>query len=261
MLRIAFDLDGVLADMDGELARQAEALFGEAVLRDAVPPASGSDEAAVSEETPAAEGTSPPIALNISARQTRQLWDRVRAIDNFWETLSEIEPGMVARLADVARERRWEVIFLTKRPPSAGSTPQVQTQRWLASKGFELPSVFVVHGSRGRVASALSLDIVVDDRAENCLDVAADSKARAILVWRGSQEQVPSAARRLGIGVVSSVAECLDLLTQPDSPTSDPPGLMSRVKRALGLTETASASSAGRVLPVPKSENRRPPPN
>jgi FMN phosphatase YigB (HAD superfamily) len=27
-LRIAFDLDGVLADMDGELTRQAEALFG-----------------------------------------------------------------------------------------------------------------------------------------------------------------------------------------------------------------------------------------
>ena len=28
--RIAFDLDGVLADMDGELVRHAEALFGEA---------------------------------------------------------------------------------------------------------------------------------------------------------------------------------------------------------------------------------------
>jgi hypothetical protein len=32
-LRIAFDLDGVLADMEGELVRQAETLFGEAMTR------------------------------------------------------------------------------------------------------------------------------------------------------------------------------------------------------------------------------------
>src|ERR1700738_452028 len=30
-LRIAFDLDGVLADMESELVRQAEVLFGEAM--------------------------------------------------------------------------------------------------------------------------------------------------------------------------------------------------------------------------------------
>ncbi len=32
-LRIAFDLDGVLADMESELVRQAEAIFGEAMTR------------------------------------------------------------------------------------------------------------------------------------------------------------------------------------------------------------------------------------
>ena len=32
-LRIAFDLDGVLADMDSELVRRAERLFGEALTR------------------------------------------------------------------------------------------------------------------------------------------------------------------------------------------------------------------------------------
>ncbi len=38
----------------------------------------------------------------------------------------------------------------------SGATPQVQTQRWLESKGFRLPSVFVVQGSRGRIAAALA---------------------------------------------------------------------------------------------------------
>ena len=64
------------------------------------------------------------------------------------------------------------------------------------SKGFTLPSVFVVQGSRGRIAAALGLDIVVDDRPENCLDVVVDSKARAILVWREDEKLLPSAARR-----------------------------------------------------------------
>ena len=32
-LRIAFDLDGVLADMESELVRQAEILFGEPMTR------------------------------------------------------------------------------------------------------------------------------------------------------------------------------------------------------------------------------------
>jgi len=247
VLRIAFDLDGVLADMEGELARHAEALFGERAVRPREEPAAGErtapvdDAPAAGDAAPADDGTPVPVSLNINARQTRRLWDHVQGIENFWETLAEIEPGTIARLAAVASERRWEVIFLTKRPRSAGSTAQVQTQRWLESKGFTLPSVFVVQGSRGRIAAALALDVVVDDRPENCLDVVVDSTARAILVWRSATEQVPSASQRLGIGVVKSVAECLDVLAEVDRPTREQPGLMSRVKRALGLNETTSA--------------------
>ena len=115
----------------------------------------------------------------MTARQQRRLWRHVETIENFWETLTEIEPGAVARLAAVATERKWEVLFLTKRPASAGATSQMQTQRWLEAKGFALPSVYVVQGSRGRIAAALGLDFVVDDRPENCLDIVVDSKARA----------------------------------------------------------------------------------
>jgi hypothetical protein len=118
----------------------------------------------------------------------------------------------------------------------------VQSQRWLESKGFPLPSVYVVQGSRGRIAAALGLDVVVDDRPENCLDVVVDSKARAILIWREDEKQLPAAAKRLGIGVVKSVAECLDILTQVDSPAArEQPGVMDRVMRLLGLKEPASA--------------------
>jgi phosphoglycolate phosphatase-like HAD superfamily hydrolase len=227
-LRIAFDLDGVLADMDAELARHAKTLFGDA------------DPGAVSE--PDAESVAtPPVKLNLSARQLRRLWQHVQGLENFWGTLAEMEPGIIARLGAIAAVRRWELIFLTRRPESAGETAQVQTQRWLESKEFPLPSVFVGQGSRGKIASALALDVVVDDRVDNCLDVIADSKARAILVWRDGEDRLPASAQRLGIGVVRSVAECLNILTDVDTATSQRGGLVTRVMRALGLKETASA--------------------
>jgi hypothetical protein len=147
---------------------------------------------------------------------------------------------VIQRLSTLAVDRRWEIIFLTKRPGTVGATAQVQSQRWLESKGFTLPSVFVVQGSRGRIAAALGLDIVVDDRPENCLDVVVDSKARAILVWRSDENQLPGAAQRLGIGVVTSVSDCLEILTQVDAATREEPGVMGRVMRLLGLKEPTS---------------------
>jgi hypothetical protein len=245
-LRIAFDLDGVLADMESELVRQAEILFGEVMTRRlqeraADVPVMLADTADANAADQPIDATPPLVRLNMTARQQRRLWRHVESIENFWESLDELEPGAIPRLAAVAADRRWEIIFLTKRPSSAGATAQVQSQRWLEAKGFALPSVYVVQGSRGRIAAALGLDIVVDDRPENCLDVVVDSKARAILVWREEEKQLPATARRLGIGVVSSVTECLDILTQIDAAGRDEPGVMDRVRRLLGLKEPANA--------------------
>jgi hypothetical protein len=246
-LRIGFDLDGVLADMEGELARHAEALFGPTIGRGVQESTgAGSDP-----ESPAAaarpgpesadgeEDVPPIVAPLMSSRQQRRLWKHVQSIENFWETLKEIEPGVVGRLGTLARERRWEIIFLTKRPGTSGYTAQLQTQRWLEANGFALPSVFVVQGSRGRIASSLALDFVVDDRPENCLDVVTDSRARAILVWRDAENRLPGAARRLGIGVVRTVDECLDILAKAGSREEDKPGMIDRVKRLLRKKDSA----------------------
>jgi hypothetical protein len=253
-LRIAFDLDGVLADMDAALIRHAETLFGEPLTRrlqergpDGIAPQSDApapaDAAAPGEPGDDSKSdVAPPVSrLAMTARQQRKLWREVASIENFWEHLEEIEPGAVARLAATATERRWELIFLTKRPSTLGGTAQVQSQRWLEAKGFAHPSVYVVQGSRGRIAAAMDLDIVVDDRPENCLDVVVDSKARAILVWRDEAQQLPATARRLGIGVVQSIDDCLNILTEVDAAGQQPQGVMDRMKRFLGLDKPASA--------------------
>jgi len=225
-LRIAFDMDGVLADMESALAEHAEGLFG-------------GDDSTASAPAEAPDIVAPILAkLSITPRQERRLWDRVEATENFWQCLNEIEPGIVARLHALSVERRWEVIFLTKRPATTGATAQIQTQRWLEARGFSLPSVYVVQRSRGQIAAALALDFVIDDRPENCLDVAVDSKARPILVWRDDETQLPAAIRRLGIGVVGSVSQCLDILAQIDAAEASP-GMVTRVLRLLGLKEPA----------------------
>ena len=72
--------------------------------------------------------------------------------------------------------------------------------------------------------------------------MVVDSKARAILVWREDEKLVPPGTRRLGIGVVKSTAECLDILAEVDSlaATAERPGVMHRVRRLFGLKEPTS---------------------
>lgn len=244
-MRIGFDLDGVLADLHEPFMRLAVQLFPDLdrqeVLKEPAvpaPPGASGDETEEEDEGP------PPPGLALTRRQTEAIWRAVAGIDDFWETLAEHEPGAIARLAALTDERRWEVIFLTSRPASSGRTVQRQTQRWLERQGFPHPSAFVVHGSRGKIADALRLDAVVDDRPDNCLDVALESKAGAILVWRGAERAVPVSARRLGIAVVSSVSECLDALVTAEA-AGGSERILDRLRRVFGL-RTKPASPFGR---------------
>jgi hypothetical protein len=168
-------------------------------------------------------------------RESSAVWKALVSIDNFWETLAEIESGAIRRLATIADAEGWEVIFLTSRPLAPGRTVQRQSQTWLVRHGFPMPSVYVVQGSRGRIAESLQLDVFVDDRPDNCLDIVLESKARAILVWRGSPAKVPASTKRLGIGVVPTVAACLDLLVEAGRDKPGSADLISRLKRLLGL--------------------------
>ena len=239
-MRLGFDLDGTVADLQGALARVARRLFPDidpgALPRSISPDADNAAGESAVEPSPVFSMSS------LSQRQQRELWNAACAEENFWETLDEIEPGSLLRLSRLARERRWEVIFLTSRPETRGDTAQLQSHRWLAARGFDLPSVFVVHGSRGKIAASLALDVLVDDRPENCLDIAIDSSARAILVWRGGEDTVPGSARQLGIGSVATIAECLDILAALDRP-DESAGLVDRFRQLLGLKRSSRRSA------------------
>jgi hypothetical protein len=239
-------MDGVLADMDGALARIAEQEFSVAAKPGgadmSILPAGAGKGASKDAGSADADGVDalPPydtaLLNTLTPRQQARLWQRVRGIRNFWESLAECEPGTVKRVQKLAHDLRWDVLFVTQRPGTAGRTPQLQTQHWLRRHGFEYPAVYTTIGSRGAIAAALTLDAHIDDRLQNCVDVATESKAWPILVWRDADsfDRISAGCRNLGIAVVRTVAEALDHIEQADraSAQSEQPSLLDRLKKA-----------------------------
>lgn len=138
------------------------------------------------------------------------------AVDNFWEHLDEIEPGAVAKLATIATERRWEVIFLVRRIPIRGSTSQLQSQRWLIARGFEIPSVYVIRRPLAALVQALDLDVVVDSPFEYVLERAAHSRMESDGSG-GSPQAEPTPVPRSEIKALGSIDECLRRICEIDS--------------------------------------------
>jgi FMN phosphatase YigB (HAD superfamily) len=212
-LRIGFDMDGVLADFSSAFKEHEVRLFGP-------PPAAGTRRGRrQSTGDPEKEEERQAAArAHAEARDSRgredAVWEAIERIPNFWTTLRPLDERAVRRIHELMLRHRWEVFFITQRPFTEGETVQRQTQRWLVAQGFDLPSVLVLHGSRGAAAAALRLDYHVDDRPQNCIDVAADSGAKTILIVSESNHTAIASARKLGIGVVHSISDALDILDE-----------------------------------------------
>ena len=190
-VRVAFDLDGVLADFAGAFT---------AIARRRLPPPANS-VLGLSEADPSADAVSPSLE--------RHIWREIRSTENFWTTLDPLEPGLIAAVHDRAARDRWDTFFVTQRPDTAGDSVQRQTQRWLAEQGFPLPSVIVHRGSRGRLAAALELDFLVDDTVAHCVDVLDRSRTKPIFICRKPDAVAETNAQRLGITTCRSVTDAL----------------------------------------------------
>jgi len=105
-LRIGFDVDGVLADFRSTFrATASRIIHGDPRDFDAM--------------------SSPGSEAPLSQEDIRRVWEGIAKAPNWWMEIEPFEPDQIARLYGLARAARWEVFFLTKRPPSAGrSTPR-----------------------------------------------------------------------------------------------------------------------------------------
>ena len=239
-LRIAFDMDGTLADLSTSFHEIEDRLFGPYEAEHTQPQPEAREEEQEAEQRAAQEagGTNIPspgggtdaaaVARErlAQARAMRRhndiIWHAIESTPDFWTTLKAVEDGVVRRLWEAAQKNRWEVFFITQRPATAGESVQRQTQRWLVEHGFELPSVIPLSGSRGKACQALKIDFLVDDTPKNCVDVISDSNARAILLTAGIDDFTESGARRLGIVTVKTAADAIEVLEQATMAKANP---------------------------------------
>jgi hypothetical protein len=194
MLRVGFDLDGVVADFRTAFLDAASKILGPDAIR---------------------RPTSPLPDLDaVSAADAKRVWKVLTETPNWWLGLAPYEPDHIARLYQLARRHRWEVSFLTSRIPTAGDSVQFQSQAWLEAHGFYMPAVVTVPGSRGEVANALRLDVIIDDQFLNCLEVVGGSQTKAILILRMGDPDLERQATDRGIGVVHRLEEVIEVLLQ-----------------------------------------------
>jgi len=228
-LRVAFDIDGVLADFRAAFQQAAS-------------------EVGVNARTSDVSPSSDPL----SSRDIKDIWDHVKRTPNWWTRLQPYEPGQLARLYELARRWKWEVVFMTRRPATAGDPVQFQTQWWIEQHGFFYPAVVTVPGSRGELANALRLDVIVDDQLLNCVDVVGGSTAKALLLLRDAPDTTTQDhAVSRGIGVVSSLAEALDVLEHLHESVGERRGRLQRLADWFG-----AGRKAQEALPATPDRNR-----
>jgi hypothetical protein len=194
MLRIGFDLDGVVADFRTAFLEIAATQLGRGAIQRPSSPMPDHDA--------------------VSASDAKRVWKVITDTPNWWVGLAPYEPAHIARLYQLARRFRWEVSFLTSRLPTAGDSVQFQSQAWLEAQGYYMPAVVTVPGSRGEIANALRLDVIVDDQFLNCLEVVGASQTKAILLLRVGELDLERQATERGVGVVRSLEEAIEVLLQ-----------------------------------------------
>ena len=235
-LRIAFDMDGTLADLHSAYADVEARLFGD-VQTDEEGVAPEIRELEQHEEPPALngapEGAERRVPRRGSSEHRDRVWQAIEATPDFWTSLAPIDAGAIERMYQLTLEYGWEVFFITQRPVTAGGTVQWQTHKWLVEHGFLMPNVIPLSTGRGKAASALRLDYLVDDTPQNCMDVLSDSSTRAILLVDPDDALGAKSARRLGIGTAHTIDEALDLLVQATEARANP-SLFEKLRKLAG---------------------------
>lgn len=240
MLRIGFDLDGVVADFRTAFLEAAATLLGhDAIHRPSAPM---------------------PDFDAVSAADAKRVWRVITETPNWWLGLAPYEPAQIARLYQLARRYRWEVSFLTSRIPTAGDSVQFQSQAWLETYGFYMPAVVTVPGSRGEIANALRLDVVIDDQFLNCLEVVGASQTKAILLLQmgdsSAEQTLEQQATERGIGVVHRLEEVIEVLLQLQDILPEKRGVVMRLADWFRKKEPES-----HVLPMNPRASRPIPPH
>lgn len=153
---LGIDCDGVLADFNSAFIDRVIAVTG----RDLFPP------------RPFDIPTwNYPEWYSYTRQEVSDVWEDIKRDPLFWATLPVYpDTTQALRRLETLAYNGADVYFITARP---GVRAKAQTEEWLQASGYshQLPTVLVA-SEKGLCATALGLDVYLDDRWENAVDVA-----------------------------------------------------------------------------------------
>lgn len=117
-----------------------------------------------------------------------KVWDIIGESETFWQTLQPYPETLEAIMQLYGRILAGDdVYFITTRPSKNNPSAKHQTERWLMNQTIGQLSVWadfyptvLVTGDKGPIAKALNLTHFIDDKKENCIDVALASTSTKI---------------------------------------------------------------------------------
>ncbi|HEX9443998.1 MAG TPA: hypothetical protein VGA73_07750 [Candidatus Binatia bacterium] len=163
---LGLDVDGVVADFLGPFLRFVEKKTGCApIAPETITDLSYKDHPVLTE----AVMTECLAALALDA--------------DFWSGLDPLLAPPEWRVLDaLSRENR--LVFITHRHEGEGRDIRRVTADWLARHGVGNPVVHCTNEYKSKLVESLGVDIFVDDRHENCQDVAEKTRALVFMPHR-----------------------------------------------------------------------------
>lgn len=163
---VGLDVDGVVADFLGPFLRFVEQRIGCApIAQETIFDLSYKDH--------------PIITESVLEQCLAALADEPDFFDRLVPLLTPAEWNALDALS---RARR--LVFITHRQASEGRDVQRLTCEWLLRHGVSNPIVHCTADYKSKIVEELGVGIFVDDRPENCLDVAEKTRAAVYMPRR-----------------------------------------------------------------------------
>jgi uncharacterized HAD superfamily protein len=102
---------------------------------------------------------------------------------NFWEALTPLPSAEQWQALDKL-SRKQKLVFVTHRYERQTYDIGQVTCDWLRKHGIANPAVYFTQGQKSELTGKLNVELFVDDRHENCRDVAENTSAVVLMPHR-----------------------------------------------------------------------------